>query len=86
MVDPSPTICMRRHRPLLAHTTAQIAGVVTASFAPLARADLQDEIQVYDDAINAPGEFGIELHINATPAAAARPTIPAKSRPTTAGG
>jgi hypothetical protein len=32
-----------------------------------ARADLQDEIQVYDDAINERGEFGLELHINATP-------------------
>ena len=32
-----------------------------------ARADLQDEIQVYDDSINAPGQFGLELHVNATP-------------------
>jgi len=31
-----------------------------------ARADLQDEIQVYDDAINAPGETGLELHANTT--------------------
>ena len=32
-----------------------------------AQADLQDEIQVYDDSINDPGKFGLELHVNATP-------------------
>jgi hypothetical protein len=32
-----------------------------------ARAALPDEIQVYADGINAPGEFGVELHVNATP-------------------
>jgi len=32
-----------------------------------ARAELQDEIQVYDDAINARGETGLELHLNTTP-------------------
>lgn len=32
-----------------------------------ARAELQDEIQVYDDSINAPGEYGLELHVNTTP-------------------
>ena len=32
-----------------------------------ARAALQDEIQVYDDAINAKGEYSLELHLNTTP-------------------
>jgi hypothetical protein len=45
-----------------------------------ARADLQDEIQVYDDAINAPGETGLELHANTTlrgqPGAAQPPGAP----------
>ncbi|MBU6468857.1 MAG: hypothetical protein KGQ44_06900, partial [Betaproteobacteria bacterium] len=27
---------------------------------------LQDEIQVYDDTINAPGIWGIEMHTNTT--------------------
>ena len=27
----------------------------------------QDEIQVYDDTIDKPGEFGLEIHTNATP-------------------
>lgn len=32
-----------------------------------AKAGLIDEIQVYDGEINQPGEFGLELHLNATP-------------------
>jgi len=32
-----------------------------------AEAGLIDEIQVYDGEINQPGEFGLELHLNATP-------------------
>ena len=32
-----------------------------------AHAALQDEIQVYDDAINAKGEYSLELHLNTTP-------------------
>lgn len=45
------------------------AGICTAFFLlnVQARADLQDEIQVYDDSINAPGEFHLELHLNGTP-------------------
>jgi hypothetical protein len=33
----------------------------------ISMAVLQDEIQVYDDAINAKGEASLELHINSTP-------------------
>lgn len=32
-----------------------------------ARADLPDEIQVYDDDLNQVGESGVELHVNTTP-------------------
>jgi len=32
-----------------------------------ARAVMLDEIQVYTDDINKPGEFGLELHVNTTP-------------------
>ena len=28
---------------------------------------IQDEIQVYVDDVNAPGEYGLETHINTTP-------------------
>lgn len=33
----------------------------------VSNADLQDEIQVYDDSINKQGAFGLELHVNTTP-------------------
>jgi hypothetical protein len=48
-------------------------SVITALFAlgtlhaQLSIADLQDEIQVYDDAINKTGDPGLELHVNTTP-------------------
>jgi hypothetical protein len=38
-----------------------------------ARADLTDEIQVYADGINAPGQFHLELHLNTTPDGRSRP-------------
>ena len=34
---------------------------------------LPDEIQVYTDDVNAPGERGIELHVNTTPSGRSRP-------------
>ena len=45
---------------------ALLAAAATLAAAPC-RADLQDEIQVYDDAINEPRELGLELHVNTTP-------------------
>ncbi len=36
----------------------------------------QDEIQVYDDAINKPGEVGLEIHLNATPQGRTFPLYP----------
>jgi hypothetical protein len=41
-----------------------------------AEARLLDEVQVYDDAINDPGEFGVELHINLSPSGISRPNYP----------
>jgi hypothetical protein len=53
---------------------------IVFSFAALAaggaRAALPDEIQVYTDGINAPGEFGIELHVNTTPEGRRTPEFP----------
>lgn len=43
-----------------------VAAVAALAGAPC-RADLQDEIQVYDDSIDKPGEFGLEVHVNTTP-------------------
>ena len=40
-----------------------------------------DEIQVYTDAINKPGEFGLELHFNATPKGRSAPDFPREITP-----
>lgn len=42
----------------------------------LAHAVLQDEIQVYDDEINAKGEYSLELHVNNTPRGLQTPAYP----------
>ena len=44
-----------------------LALLATAIGAGPATAAMIDEIQVYTDDINKPGEFGLELHINTTP-------------------
>jgi hypothetical protein len=43
-----------------------------ASFSTFA--SLQDEIQVYTDEINEPGEYGVELHMNTTPKGVTSPS------------
>lgn len=45
------------------------------------RAALQDEVQVYDDSINARGERGLELHVNTTPRGRATPDYPGEVTP-----
>ncbi len=42
---------------------------------------LPDEIQVYTDDVNAPGERGIELHVNTTPRGRSRPDYPGEVTP-----
>jgi len=48
--------------------------LVLVSF--IAHAELQDEIQVYDDEINVKGEYSLELHVNGTPQAQQQPSYP----------
>lgn len=50
--------------------------IASLSFTPYAKAALLDEIQVYDDSINAPGEQGLELHVNTTPSGITTPNYP----------
>ena len=45
-------------------------------FAFNARAALTDEVQVYTDDINKPGDFGLELHVNTTPKGNSTPGYP----------
>lgn len=42
---------------------------------------ISDEIQVYTDDINKPGEFGLELHVNTTPKGRKTPDYPGDSPP-----
>jgi len=55
--------------------------ILFSLFAALARAALPDEIQVYTDDINAPGEFGVELHVNTTPRGRRVPEFPDEVTP-----
>ncbi|MFC3652929.1 hypothetical protein ACFONN_15330 [Dyella humi] len=58
------------------------AVLVAASLiAPLAHADLTDEIQVYDDSINHQGQWGLELHLNTTPDGRSIPAYPGEIPP-----
>jgi|SRR5208337_3938035 len=43
-----------------------IAAAMALPYTPVLGAN-QDEIQVYDDSINKPDEFGLEVHLNGTP-------------------
>jgi hypothetical protein len=45
----------------------RIVAALLVAVAGAAHAALPDEIQVYTDDINEPGEFGVELHVNTTP-------------------
>jgi hypothetical protein len=57
-------------------TTTRAAAALLA-VAPLpAVAALQDEIQVYLDDLNARGEWGLQLHVNATPSGRTTPDYP----------
>lgn len=47
----------------------------------LSCAALSDEIQVYDDDINSPREFGLELHANTTPKGRSLPDYPGEVVP-----
>jgi len=56
-------------------------GFLLAMGPGIAAAALSDEIQVYTDDINAPGERGLELHVNATPKGRSLPDYPGEVVP-----
>ena len=58
----------------------QLAAAALLLLQPQAHA-INDEIQVYTDDINKPGEFGLELHVNTTPAGRSTPDYPGDSIP-----
>ena len=55
--------------------------VVLALCAGAAQAVLPDEIQVYTDDVNAPGEKSLELHLNTTPKGRRTPDFPGEVLP-----
>lgn len=57
------------------------AIVVILFNASAATAASSDEIQVYTDDINKPGEFGVELHVNTTPRGRTTPDYPGEVTP-----
>ena len=57
--------------------TGFCAIALAATLGPrCARAANQDEIEVYDDGIVKPGEFGLDVHVNGTPGRRAFPLYP----------
>ena len=64
------------HLPFFLRALAALLLTAMALVPQAARAELPDEIQVYTDDINAPGEFGLELHLNTTPRGNTTPGYP----------
>jgi hypothetical protein len=67
-----------------ARLRACIGRVTVAALTCLAspvQAELPDEIQVYADDINAPGQFHLELHLNTTPSGRSTPHYPGEITP-----
>src|SRR5438105_1568775 len=59
-----------------------LGGVWALAFLPcVAAAALSDEIQVYTNDINAPREFGLELHVNTTPSGRSARDYPGEAVP-----
>ena len=56
--------------------SARLAACAALAAAGCARAALPDEIQVYTDDLEAPGQRGVELHINTTPSGNTTPGYP----------
>jgi len=57
----------------LSSTRSRFLVVAAVFCCSHAHGALPDEIQVYTDDVNAPGERGIELHVNTTPSGRSRP-------------
>jgi len=72
-----------QHPPMLAppRSAARLALALLALLCGTARAELEDEIQVYTDDINRPGQAGLELHLNTTPEGRGAPDYPGEVTP-----
>jgi len=64
---------------LCARATAIACTLVLLSCGPRAFAALPDEIQVYVDDLNDPGQAGLQLHVNTTPVGVTEPDYPGEN-------
>ena len=72
----------RHHASFQRLANALLAVAAGLGYAGLpAQAAMIDEIQVYTDDINQPGEFGLELHVNTTPKGRSTPDYPGEITP-----
>lgn len=55
------------------HLLLTLTAIILGLASPAAFAILQDEIQVYTDDITAPGEVGLDVHVNTTPISNVQP-------------
>ncbi len=78
MESASPQRRRHRRRGLLPRLVAILLGALSPS---LATAVLPDEIQVYTDDIQKPGELGLELHANTTIIGRTAPSFPNEVTP-----
>jgi len=58
-----------------------LLGIIAVFWMAPAQAALPDEIQVYTDDLEAPGEHGLELHVNTTPKGRSTPDYPGEVTP-----
>jgi hypothetical protein len=68
-------------RPPAALAAARALALAAALAAPASAIAIVDEIQVYVDDINKPGEKGLELHVNTTPKGRSAPAYPGDMPP-----
>jgi hypothetical protein len=66
---------------ILARAVASTAALLASLLAAPAHAASSDEIQVYTDDINKPGQFGLEVHLNTTPRGRSTPDYPGEVTP-----
>lgn len=71
----------RSRSPLASSRVALAAAACALAASPVVLASLQDEIQVYLDDIDRPGDFGLELHVNTTPSGRSTPDYPGEITP-----
>jgi hypothetical protein len=58
-----------------------LLGILAVFWIAPSQAVLPDEIQVYTDDLEAPGEHGLELHVNTTPRGRSTPDFPGEVTP-----